>query len=578
MSFQIRAPRPGAVLLRGGLIAALIAAPLQGVRADDAAPAIEPVIDQLLQVDPAALVGRIAALKAEADQAGQEAVSLRGKADAMDQQVAGLQQRLDTLTAQVKALGMTLGTAEPAAVAMAAAPAEAMAAEKPAEAANLTNYQDHVLPILKARCASCHNPDKRKSGLAVTSFALLKEGGSSGEVFAPGDPDGSRIIRLITHAEEPYMPPSGDPLTPEQIETIRKWIADGALPDAKAAPMAKNEAPAAEPEGTYVAATFADTPPMPEVALAVASPLSGRGVVARAVDANPRSPLMAVGGNREVLLYNLENFTLLGALPFPEGDIFTLSFSVSGELLAVAGGEEGATGLCVVYNVRTAQRVGTYGEYYDTVLAADISPDQRMIALGGPNKKVRVYAMDGGAELYTLESHTDWIYAVKFTPDGEVLATADRSGGLFLWQAANGRPVEQLRGHEGAIHALAYTPDSAVLASAGQDGTIQLWDTWTYTRIRSIKAHAAPVLTLDIGDNNQIVSCGADKTTRIWNLEGKEERKIEGLPDWGYQSTFANGSSLVAVGTWDGVITLWNTASGEKVAAVDTNPAKPSQG
>lgn len=578
MRSEFRISSTRAPWLRAVLIAALVVAPVHGVRAQDAPPAVEPAIDLLLQVDPAALVARVAALKGEADQQAQEAVALRGEADALDQQVVGLQQRLDTLTAQVKALGMSLGVAGEAAMAAAAPAGEVMPAEMPAEAANLTNYQDHVLPILKARCASCHNPDKRKSGFAVTSFALLKEGGSSGPAIVPGDPDGSRLVRLIKHEEEPFMPPSGDPLKPEEIETIRKWIADGAPADANDKPMAKAEAAPAAPQETFVAATFADTPPMPEVTLAAASPLSGRGVVARAVDANPRSPLMAVGGNREVLLYNLETFAPLGALPFPEGDIFTVTFSLSGELLAVAGGEEGATGLCVVYNVRTGERVGTYGEYYDTVLAADISPDQRMIALGGPNKKVRIYAMDTGAEMYNLESHTDWIYAVKFTPDGEVLATADRAGGLFLWQAANGRPVEQLRGHEGAIHALAYTPDSQYLASAGQDGTIQLWDTWTYQRVRTFKAHDTPVLTLDVGANNQIVSCGADKLTRIWNLEGAEQRKIEGLPDWGYQTTFANNASLVAVGTWDGMITLWNTASGEKVAAVNTNPAPATQG
>src|SRR5690606_19878069 len=170
------------------------------------------------------------------------------------------------------------------------------------------------------------------------------------------------------------------------------------------------------PQGGFVAATFADTAPMPEITLSAASPLSGRSVVARAVDASPRAPLMAVGGNREVLLYSLDGFTLLGALPFPEGDVFSVSFSLNGELLAVAGGEEGASGLCAVYNIRTGERAGVYGEFYDTVLAADISPDHRMIALGGPNKRVRVYAMDTAAELYTIDAHTDWIYAVKFTP------------------------------------------------------------------------------------------------------------------------------------------------------------------
>jgi hypothetical protein len=120
--------------LRAVLIAALVVAPVHGVRAQDAPPAVDPAIDLLLQVDPAALVARVAALKGEADQQTQEAVALRGQADALDQQVAGLQLRLDTLTAQVKALGMSLGVAgDTAAMAAAAPSAEVMPAEMPAE-------------------------------------------------------------------------------------------------------------------------------------------------------------------------------------------------------------------------------------------------------------------------------------------------------------------------------------------------------------------------------------------------------------------------------------------------------------
>jgi WD40 repeat protein len=363
------------------------------------------------------------------------------------------------------------------------------------------------------------------------------EGGSSGPVIVAGDPDGSRLMRLITQQEEPFMPPSGTPMPPEEIEIIRKWIADGAPADSSAKPMAaKSDEAAATEQPTFVAATFADTPPMPEVQLAAATPVGDRGQVARALDASPRAPILAVGSSQQILLYNIETFQLMGALPFPEGEVFTLTFSVNGELLLAGGGEEGFSGTCALYNVRTGERLGTFGEFWDTVLAADVSPDHRMVAVGGPEKKVKVYSTETREQLYEISDHNDWIYAVRFTPDGEVLATADRSGGLFLWQAANGRAVEQLRGHEGAIHALEYTADSVYLASAGADGTVHVWDTWKYTKVRSFKAHAQPVLNLDISASNQILTTSADRTTKLWDIEGKELASFQGLNDWGYQA------------------------------------------
>ena len=91
-------------------------------------------------------------------------------------------------------------------------------------------------------------------------------------MITAGDPDGSRVLRLLTKAEEPSMPPSG-PIPAEQIEVIRTWIKMGALPDANAKPMVQAAAaPAADAAAAFVAATFADTPPMPEIALAAAQP------------------------------------------------------------------------------------------------------------------------------------------------------------------------------------------------------------------------------------------------------------------------------------------------------------------
>jgi len=69
------------------------------------------------------------------------------------------------------------------------------------------------------------------------------------------------------------------------------------------------------------------------------------------------------------------------------------------------------------------------------VLAADINAQQTLVALGGPNRVVRVYSAQTGELLHEIRKHTDWIYAAEFSPDGKLLATADRSGGLFVWEA-----------------------------------------------------------------------------------------------------------------------------------------------
>ena len=95
-------------------------------------------------------------------------------------------------------------------------------------------YADHVLPILRDRCLGCHGADKKKGGLAVPTFTDLMQGGSSGSVVKPGDPDGSRLFLLMAHKAEPVMPPKAPKLEQAKLDLMRQMApgASGILIDA----------------------------------------------------------------------------------------------------------------------------------------------------------------------------------------------------------------------------------------------------------------------------------------------------------------------------------------------------------
>lgn len=518
-------------------------------------PDPDAALNALVRLDPALLAKRLDALRVEAASRAEQAAESAARGDRLASEADAIEEQLALLESRVAALSALLLPAP--------AGGEMMAAQEE-ELAPLVNFAEHVQPILDRHCAQCHNADRRRGGLALALHGQILEGGSSGSVLTPGDPDGSRLLRVVTHDEEPVMPPSGDKIPEEEIAVLRQWIADGAPATADDRPMAARQDSAPQEETpVFVAAAFADTPALPEIELMPAAFGDGRAEVVRAADTSPSAPLLAVGGRGQVALYHLEERRWLGALPFDEGIVYTLTFSRNGELLLAGGGHEGSRGRAVLYEVRTGQALGVYGSYFDAVTAADISPDHRMIALGGPNERVRAYAMGSGEELYLIDEHSDWIQAVRFTPDGEVLATADRGGGLYLWQAANGRAVEQLRGHDGAINALEYTADSVYLASAGQDGTVQIWDTWEYRRVRSIRAHDGPVLNLDVCPENRILSVSTDRSAALWNIEGQAIGTLPGLDDWSYQARFALEGSKALAGSWSGAIHVWDLTAGE---------------
>src|SRR5687767_7375766 len=89
-------------------------------------------------------------------------------------------------------------------------------------------YDDHVRPVLREHCFSCHSADKQESGLALDTYQKVMAGGSSGEVVVPGDLGISRLWVLVSHLEEPKMPPKQDKLAAAKLDLIQKWIEAGA--------------------------------------------------------------------------------------------------------------------------------------------------------------------------------------------------------------------------------------------------------------------------------------------------------------------------------------------------------------
>ena len=66
------------------------------------------------------------------------------------------------------------------------------------------NFQDDIIPVFEQSCNSCHNPDKAKGGLDLTSMNGILAGGSSGEVALPGEPDNSLLYSFCSFTGASY--------------------------------------------------------------------------------------------------------------------------------------------------------------------------------------------------------------------------------------------------------------------------------------------------------------------------------------------------------------------------------------
>ena len=437
-------------------------------------------------------------------------------------------------------------------------------------------YDQNVLPVLRAHCVGCHQGDGAKGGLDLSTYRKTMDGGASGEVIKPGNPDGSRLWRLTAHKEQPYMPPKKPALEKEQLDTLAAWIQQGALENAGSKPAAMK--PKAEVGLMSVKRGKPDVVPMPAKPLRldpVVSTAKPNAVIALA--ASPWAPLIAVGGQKQILLFHGDTMALVGVLPFAHGTPTVLKFSRNGSLLLAGGGRGGLSGKVVAYDVKSGEPIVEVGNETDAVLAADISADQQMIALGGPNKMIRLYSTKDASLIREVKKHTDWIYAIEFSPDAVLLATADRSGGLFVWESETGREFYNLRGHTAAVTDVSWRDDSNVLASASEDTTVRTWEMENGTQVKSWGAHGGGTEAVKFAHDNRLVSTGRDLVTRVWDAAGANPKAFPAHADVALRAAFSHDGTKVYAGDWTGTVKAFAIADATLVAPATTNPATVAQ-
>lgn len=384
-------------------------------------------------------------------------------------------------------------------------------------------FEGRVREIFRARCLKCHSDDEQKSDLNLQQYATAMKGGSGGAAIIPGKPNSSPLFQSIVHAEGvEKMPPKSEKIPPEEIEAIRAWIARGAPERAGSATRSVaplRVQPAVVKPGSVV---------MPEGLPKASVPARAHPVTAMAV--SPWAPLIAVAGRDAVYFRGTERGDWLGQVAFGDGIPFVLRFSAEGARLLAAGGSPVKSGRAVIYDVRTGQRVAEVGDEADAVLAADLSGDGSLVALGGSGRVVKVYDVATGREVYRIRKHTDWITAVAFSPDGTVLATGDRAGGVHLWEARTGAVALSLLEHKDAIHGLEWRSDGRLLASASEDGSLILWDAkdgWPAVTVsgghstRAGSRERNGVLAVAWLAEGAFSTVGRDRRVRFWGAGGE---------------------------------------------------------
>ena len=220
-----------------------------------------------------------------------------------------------------------------------------------------------------------------------------------------------------------------------------------------------------------------------------------------------------------------------------------------------------------------------------TVNATAFSPAGTTVAVALSNGTVALLSGRTLAPLakpFTVITGQGTAESVAFSPDGALLATGADDGSLRLFDVANpARPfkVARVRDSGDSVYTVAFAPDGLTIAAASVDDFVRLWHV---TGVGAGgggagSAGLAPVgpalgglasyaIGLAFSPDSKILAVGsADKTVRLWNVAQPAHPAQIGAPLTGpsgyvWAAAFSPDGKTLAVGVTDGTVWLWNVA------------------
>ncbi len=241
-------------------------------------------------------------------------------------------------------------------------------------------------------------------------------------------------------------------------------------------------------------------------------------------------------------------------------------------------GDDGGT--VAVWNLTMpAQPIATYSTN-SSIYAVAASPNQQQIASGDKNCKVQLRRWESignslqelHADLSSFSSHGGFVYCVQFSPDGRMLASGGADRRIRLWNTDTGKIIYTLDGHQESVTAIEFMPNGKILISVGADRTIRFWDLEQKQLLKTIEAHDQKIHAVAISqDGRLIISASSDRTIRVRELGTTNNYILTGHQDAVLAVAISPDGQTIASGSMDGVVNLWDVQSKQLTASIQAH-------
>jgi WD40 repeat protein len=265
-----------------------------------------------------------------------------------------------------------------------------------------------------------------------------------------------------------------------------------------------------------------------------------------------------------------------------QGGVWSVAFSPDGKTLVTAGETAGGAGEVKLWETSSWQLRIELADCVEGVRALAFARDNRTLAVAGAGPLITLWNVAGLPQIEArLRSPSPDIAGLAFAPDGKTLATAGGDGNVQLWAPVQAQGGPLLVGHTRAVRSLAFfkgPKEQTFLATAagdpgGRAGEVKIWLSATGQEEATLLKTALRAAVLHVavdGQGKLLATAGAETTVQIDDLTtGRSVFTMRtGHADRVESLAFAPHDDVLATGSWDASILLWNTRKGAQIKSL----------
>jgi WD40 repeat protein len=356
------------------------------------------------------------------------------------------------------------------------------------------------------------------------------------------------------------MPAEGEFLIAREIETLTRWVAQGALDDTPESGLGTRR-PATPP-------VYHSLPAVPAIAF------------------SPDGNILALAAHHEIIIHRGDGSEIIARWPGDSPRIEALQFSRDGKLLVACGGAPSEFGEIQIWDVASGKSIRSIRAGSDTLYGVSISDDNSRVAVGGADKLVRAFDVKTGEQVMQCDNHLDWVFGTAFVHDGSRLISGSRDTALKLIDVSSGHLIDDAARPREPILALARHPTEDLVAFTGKEGKVRLHrmaprggrlkegDNKEENAVREFEHMSTSLHAVAFNADGSQLACGGQSgEVRIFQTE-TGQRKVVIQPAGGaiFCLAFHPTENRLAAAGSDGQIRFYDASDGKLQATFSAVP------